>query len=106
MLKNAQMFNFLKRLFKTTNYKELLEQGAIIIDVRSEAEYKRGHIKRAQNIPLQKISTQSQKIKSLNCTIILCCASGIRSGQATSVLKSAGVTALNGGGWSSLNSKI
>ena len=49
------MFNFLKRLFKTTNYKELLEQGAIIIDVRSEAEYKRGHIKGAQNIPLQKL---------------------------------------------------
>tara|TARA_B110000977_G_scaffold113075_1_gene146420 strand:+ start:170 stop:472 length:303 start_codon:yes stop_codon:yes gene_type:complete len=100
------MFNFLKSLFKTTNYKDLLEQGAKIIDVRSESEYKNGHIKGSENIPLQKISAQSQKIKALNCPIILCCASGIRSGQATSVLKSAGVNAINGGGWSSLNSKI
>ena len=29
----------------TKNYKELLNQGAIIIDVRTQSEYKSGHIK-------------------------------------------------------------
>lgn len=100
------MFNFLKNLFKGTNYKALMVQGAKIIDVRSAAEYKNGHIKGSQNIPLQKIENQSKKIASFNSPIILCCASGMRSGQATSMLKSAGVEAYNGGGWLSLRSKI
>jgi len=38
----------------------------------------------------------------MNKPVILCCASGIRSANATATLKKAGVDAINGGGWRSL----
>ena len=100
------MLNFIKNLFKGTDYKALIQQGAKVIDVRTEAEYKNGHIRVSQNIPLQKIGNQTKKIAFLKTPIILCCASGMRSGQATAMLKSAGVQAYNGGAWTSLKGKI
>jgi rhodanese-related sulfurtransferase len=100
------MLAFLKNLFKGTDYKVHLTQGAKIIDVRTATEYKNGHIEGSENIPLPKISAQSKKLLALNKTIILCCASGMRSGQATAMLKSVGVDALNGGSWRSLKAKI
>ena len=100
------MLNFIKNLFKGTDYKALIAEGAKIIDVRTAAEYKNGHIEGSQNIPLQKITNQTKKIAALNLPIVLCCASGMRSGQATAMLKSAGIDAYNGGGWASLRSKI
>jgi phage shock protein E len=100
------MLQSLLKLFKGTDYNSLLERGAVIIDVRTPAEYKGGHIDKSTNVPLQKISGKVDKIKKLNKPVILCCASGMRSGRATSILKSAGVEAYNGGGWLSLRSKI
>jgi len=100
------MISFLKNLFKAKDYKALMAQGARVIDVRSVAEYKNGHIKGSENIPLHNIEQQVKKIAAFKSPIILCCASGMRSGQATSMLKSAGVEAHNGGGWTSLKSKI
>ena len=37
----------------TKDYKKLLNQGALIIDVRTESEYKSGHIKKSINVPLK-----------------------------------------------------
>lgn len=100
------MLDTLKNLFKGTDFKSLISDGAEIIDVRTPGEFSMGHIKGSKNIPLDQIPSQSDKIKKMNKTIILCCASGMRSGQAAGILKQAGVDAHNGGGWSSLNSKI
>lgn len=86
--------------------KELLSQGAVIIDVRTPAEFKRGHAKGAQNIPLQSIEGKAGKIKKLNKPVILCCASGNRSGQATSILKKKGIAAENGGAWTSVRKLV
>jgi len=88
-----------------TNYKELLAQGAVIVDVRSAAEYKSGHITGAINIPLQ---TLPQRLTQLNKnkTVITCCASGIRSASAKSILQKHGFTEVyNGGGWYGLQNK-
>ena len=79
---------------------------AAIIDVRTPGEFSMGHIKGSTNIPLDQIPSKADSIKKMNKTIILCCAAGIRSGQATEILKQAGVDAYNGGGWSSLNAKL
>jgi rhodanese-related sulfurtransferase len=79
-----------------------LEKDAVIIDVRNPDEYKQGHIPGARNIPLPKIGGQAKKLKKEGKPIILCCASGMRSGQATRVLEQQGLECLNGGGWSSL----
>lgn len=100
------MINALLNLFKGTDYAALKEQGAIVIDVRTPGEFKGGHIQGSTNVPLGQIRKKAEKIKKLNKPVILCCASGMRSGQATSVLKSHGVDAYNGGGWSSLRGKI
>jgi phage shock protein E len=92
----------LRKLFglgPKVNYHELLANGAILIDVRTSGEYASGKPKDSKNIPLDKIGSKIDKIKALNKPIVLCCASGMRSGRATSILKSKGIEAYNGGGW-------
>lgn len=88
------------------NYSELIDQGAMIIDVRSKSEYQGGHIEGSVNIPLQSIE-QSLKRINKDKPVITCCASGMRSGSAKRILKSNGYTEVyNGGGWMSLKGKI
>ena len=91
---------------KSESVKEFMDKGAVIIDVRTPAEYSGGHIKGSKNIPLNVIGNQIEAIKKLNKPVIACCASGMRSAQATSILKSNNIEAMNGGGWSSLSNKL
>ena len=103
------MFDSIKQLLGLTpkvNYKDLLGRGAQIIDVRTPGEFKSGHIRGALNIPLQTISSQMGRIKK-DKPVITCCASGMRSASAKSILKSNGFEEVhNGGGWMSLQSKL
>ena len=78
------------------------EEGAVIIDVRSEMEYSMGKLSKSKNIPLQIIGNKEDYIKGLKKPIIFCCATGSRSGRATNYFKQKGVSAINGGGWKSL----
>ena len=82
---------------------DMISRGGIIIDVRSTGEFKGGNVPGSKNIPLDTISAEASSIKKLNKPVILCCASGIRSGQATAILKSKGVEAINTGGWRSFS---
>jgi rhodanese-related sulfurtransferase len=99
--------SLLKKLFGGTSvdFKTLVKEGAMIIDVRSPAEFNGGHVKGAVNIPLHAIQSSFNKIPK-NKVIITCCASGMRSGSAKSLLKAAGYNVHNGGGWMSLKSKL
>ena len=103
------MFDSIKQLLGLSpkvDFKDLLTQGAQIIDVRSPGEYKSGHIKGSVNIPLQNINAQLSRI-SKDKPVITCCASGIRSASAKSILTANGYSAVyNGGGWMSLQSKL
>lgn len=103
------MLSALKKLFgigPATDYKALLQQGAQIIDVRTTGEYQSGHIRGSINIPLQTLNGNMKKIKK-DKPVITCCASGMRSAQAKSILKSNGfLEVYNGGGWMSLQNKI
>jgi rhodanese-related sulfurtransferase len=86
--------------------KELAQNGAQIIDVRTKEEFKGGHLKGSVNIPLDKITSNLGKISKTK-PVILCCASGMRSSSAKSILKSKGYSDVhNGGAWVSLQSKI
>lgn len=88
------------------NYQELKARGVQIIDVRSKGEFDQGHINGSVNIPLPSLSNQLNKIKR-DRPVITCCASGMRSASAKSVLQSNGYSEVyNGGGWSSLNQKL
>jgi rhodanese-related sulfurtransferase len=100
------LLDFLGLGNKSESIQEFVKKGAIIIDVRSPGEFAGGHIKGAKNIPLNEIGAKINEIKKLNKPVITCCASGMRSSQATSILKQNGVDAINGGGWQSLQSKL
>lgn len=104
------MLNALKNLLgfgPKVDYSELVKQGAIILDVRSKVEYAGGHIKGSMNISVDQLQNNLGKLKDKNQPIITCCASGMRSASAKSILKSNGfLQVYNGGGWSSLRNKI
>lgn len=103
------MIQLIKNIFgigTPVDYKEMLRNGAQIIDVRTKEEYRGGHIKTSVNIPLQNLSNNLSKIKK-DKPVITCCASGMRSGSARRILKAHGFTEVhNGGGWMSLQNKI
>jgi phage shock protein E len=103
------MINFLKKLFNlgpSVDYKLLVKEGATIVDVRTKAEYQQGHIKGSVNIPLNNLSNHYASIKK-DKPVITCCASGMRSAQARTILLANGFSEVyNGGGWNSLLNKI
>lgn len=74
-----------------------------IVDVRTPEEFMGGHVANSINIPLHEVVSRTEEIKSLPTPIVLCCASGNRSGQATAYLKSLGVDCQNGGSWLDVN---
>lgn len=74
-----------------------------IIDVRTPAEFMGGHVAGSINIPLQEIPGRMDEFKQFETPIILCCASGNRSGQATAFLRSHGINCENGGSWVEVN---
>ena len=91
---------------RTEKVKELLANNAIIIDVRSPGEFQGGHVAGSKNFPLQSIQSKVGELKKFGRPIVLCCASGARSGQATSFLKSEGIECENGGGWTNVNALV
>ena len=103
------MFEAIKNILglKTTDYAQLMKEGAIILDVRTSGEFSTGHIKGSINIPVEKLAQNLSKLKTKNKPIITCCASGMRSFSAKSILKSNGyANVYNGGAWQSLKIKI
>lgn len=74
--------------------------NSYIIDVRTEGEFSMGHVNGSINIPLNEIPERMEELKNIKGKIILCCASGNRSGQAHRYLMQNGFTEIhNGGSW-------
>jgi rhodanese-related sulfurtransferase len=78
---------------------EYLQNKAVVIDVRTPAEFADGHVEGSVNIPLDVIANKIETIKNYNKQIITCCRSGARSGTAANVLSNNGIDAINGGPW-------
>ncbi len=101
--------SILSRLFgtkKLPDFRDLVDQGAIIIDVRTPQEYDAGSIRGSKNIPLHLISDRADIIQSWGVPVITVCQSGARSSRARAVLRKAGIDAYNGGGWQRFQKKI
>ena len=81
---------------------EYLQNGAVIIDVRTPGEFADGHAHGSINIPLNAIAGQINKIKKYKKPIITCCRSGARSGTAANILNNNGIDSINGGPWQSV----
>jgi rhodanese-related sulfurtransferase len=79
----------------------LLNQGALMLDVRTRAEYEGGHIIDARHIPQDEIAQSAETLKKYRDKVVVaCCESGARSGAAARVLRAQGfakVVNLRGG---------
>jgi len=82
---------------------EYLNDGAVVIDVRTVEEFQSGHIQGSKNIVLNSIPARIAEIKAMNKKIIAVCRSGARSGQATSFLSQQGIDVVNGGPWQNVD---
>lgn len=78
-------------------------EDATIVDVRTVPEFMGGAVVGSINIPLGEITERLEDIKSLKQPLILCCASGNRSGQAQRFLSQLGIECYNGGSWMDVN---
>lgn len=85
------------------NTSELLKSAqAVVVDVRTPGEYMGGHVAGSINIPLNEVPTRVDEFKEMG-KVVLCCASGGRSGQATMFLQQYGIECVNGGSWLDVN---
>jgi len=78
---------------------ELKKNGAIFVDVRSAGEFANGNAPGTINIPLQELGSRLGEIPKSS-PVVLCCASGTRSGMAKRFLKKKGyLNVYNIGTW-------
>lgn len=71
----------------------LLNQGAVLVDVRSKAEFDGGHVIDAKHIPQEQIAGSGETLKKYRDKVVItCCESGMRSGAAARVLQAQGFT--------------
>lgn len=80
--------------------RELVEQGAYIVDVREEKEYAAGHLNGAHNIPLSELRGRMAEIPE-DIPVYLHCRTGQRSYNAFRLLKNKGIENIQniGGGY-------
>jgi phage shock protein E len=81
---------------------QYLEQGALVVDVRSPLEYNSASAPGSLNIPLNQIQTRANELDPAK-VILICCASGTRSGIAAGILKQQGFkNVINAGPWTNI----
>lgn len=99
---------FLEFIFggRKRQVEKFINEGAIILDVRTQREWGQGHIENSIHIPLDQLRERLPEIKKLNKPVIAICESGVRSSKAAKFLNLNNITAINGGGWKSLNQII
>lgn len=66
--------------------------GAILLDVRTPQEYRKGHIPGSENVPLQNIDRVGAIAGQLDTPLYVYCHSGARSRQAVATLQRKGYT--------------
>ena len=71
----------------------LLNQGALVLDVRSQAEFDSGHLLEAKHVPQDQLASSAEALKKYKDKVVIaCCESGMRSGAAARVLQAQGFT--------------
>ena len=73
---------------------------ATIVDVRTMEEFVSGNVENSLNIPMHEVPMRIEEFKQMSKPLILCCATGNRSGQVAKYLSSLGISDVyNAGGW-------
>ncbi|MCC7535037.1 MAG: rhodanese-like domain-containing protein [Deltaproteobacteria bacterium] len=70
--------------------RRLVEGGALLVDVRTPAEFSARHIPGAVNIPLSELDARMNELGPRSRAVVLYCRSGNRSAQAARILEGAG----------------
>jgi rhodanese-related sulfurtransferase len=71
----------------------LMNQGALLLDVRSQAEFDSGHILDARHVPQDQVASSAESLRKYKDKVVIaCCESGMRSGAAARVLQGQGFT--------------
>lgn len=79
--------------------KSMLDNGALVVDVRTPGEFQSGHYPGAINIPVDEMNGRIAEFGDKGASIVVYCRSGARSGHAAQVLKGNGYEkVVNGGG--------
>ena len=82
---------------------EQLQKGALVLDVRTTAEFASGHYPGAVHIPVSDLADRLSELGDKNRAVVVYCRSGARAGQACSLLKKAGwLHVTNAGGLDNL----
>ena len=82
----------------TLQAREMLDDGAILIDVRTSQEWNAGHAPVARHIPLDSLDRRASSLGA-GTTVVTICKSGMRSAQAARLLAARGliVASVKGG---------
>ncbi len=85
----ALMFNTRRPKLPPTEARRLVQEGATLLDVRTESEFAGGHLPGAHNVPVQELSGRLREIQK-NQPVVVYCHSGSRATVATRLLRKAG----------------
>jgi rhodanese-related sulfurtransferase len=81
--------------------RRLVAEGALLLDVRTPAEFASGHVDGALNIPVQELGARVSEVGPKDRAVVVYCRSGGRSCAAAGLLKNAGYDVLDVGGMAS-----
>ncbi len=73
-----------------THHRDLVARGALLLDVRTPAEFHEAHVPSALNIPVHELPTRLGELGTTDRTIVVYCRSGGRSAAASGLLRAAG----------------
>lgn len=83
------MWNLFAPSRPAVDHRALVRDGATLVDVRTDDEFRAGHVHGARNIPVHEIEQRLSEIPK-DRTVVLYCRSGARSASAASVLQRKG----------------
>ena len=87
--------NVAKEITPATAVRLMNDESALALDIRSDAEYRAGHLLKAKNLPLKDLASRTHELnKYFNKPVIIYCASGLQSAKASALLHKAGFSNL------------
>jgi len=71
----------------------LLNQGAVMLDVRARDQFDAGHVIDARNVPAAEVDGEAESLKRLREKVVIaCCENGLASAGAARALRALGFT--------------
>lgn len=74
----------------STHHRQLVANGALLLDVRTTAEFREGHVPHALNVPVQELPGRLAEVGPTSRPVVVYCRSGGRSAAASQILRGAG----------------